>query len=219
MEPQRPLLVLASSSTYRASVLAGAGYAVEVDPPGVDERSYDQTWALDGPEALAVQLAVAKAEAVLKRHPAALVLAADQVGVLDTAAGPVMLTKRPTVAGAVEQLMAMSGTTHRLVNGLVLIDTATGASVHAIDEQSVTMRSFSEAEALEYVERFSPYDTAGSYRLEDGPAMAPLEPFVTEVVGEHDSGVLGMPLPLLGRLIGRVEQQGRYTDDGSTAAP
>ena len=57
------------------------------------------------------------------------------------------------------------------------------------------------SEARSYVERFAPFDTAGSYRLEDAAHMAPLEAFVVEVVGEHDSGVLGLPLPLLRRLL------------------
>ena len=57
------------------------------------------------------------------------------------------------------------------------------------------MRRFDASEARDYVERFTPFDTAGSYRLEDGDAMAPLAPFVTSVVAEHDSGVLGLPLP------------------------
>lgn len=205
MEPSRVRLVLASGSTYRASVLADAGYEVVVDPPEVDERSYDELWVSEGPAALASVLAGAKADAVSGRHPDSLVLAADQVGVLDTVDGPVMLTKRPTVDGAVEQLLAMSGTTHRLVNALVILDTATGDAVSGVDVQTVTMRPFVEAEALEYVERFEPFDTAGSYRLEDGATMAPLEPFVAAVVGEHDSGVLGMPLPLLGRLLARVD--------------
>jgi predicted house-cleaning NTP pyrophosphatase (Maf/HAM1 superfamily) len=51
------------------------------------------------------------------------------------------------------------------------------------------------------VRRFEPYESAGSYRLEDQDHLAPLEPFVTDVQGEHDSGVLGMPLPLLRRLL------------------
>jgi predicted house-cleaning NTP pyrophosphatase (Maf/HAM1 superfamily) len=34
--------------------------------------------------------------------------------------------------------------------------------------------------------------------------MAPLEPFVVDVVGEDPSGVLGLPLPLLARLMAQL---------------
>jgi septum formation protein len=132
------------------------------------------------------------------------VVAGDQVGVLDTPGGPVMLTKQPTVDGAVAQLLAMSGTTHRLVNGLVALDTATGAVVSGVDVQVVTFRTLGSDEALEYVERFEPFDTAGSYRLEDQDALGPGRGFVVSVVGEDPSGVVGLPLPLLRRLLDRL---------------
>jgi predicted house-cleaning NTP pyrophosphatase (Maf/HAM1 superfamily) len=76
-----------------------------------------------------------------------------------------------------------------------------------VDRQLVTMRRFTPGEARQYVERFEPFDSSGSYRLEDQERMAPLEPFVTEVRGEHDSGVLGLPLPLLDRLLAELAAQ------------
>jgi septum formation protein len=197
-------LVLASGSRYRAALLAEAGLAAEVDPPGIDERALDGGFLALGPEDFALDLARRKAGAVAPRHPEAVVIAADQVGVLDTADGPVMLTKQPTVDGAVAQLLAMSGTTHRLVNGLVVLDTARGISVSGVDVQEVTFRSLTRAEADDYVERFEPFDTAGSYRLEDQEALGPGRGFVVSVAGEDPSGVVGLPLPLLRRLLHRV---------------
>jgi septum formation protein len=182
-------------------MLADAGWVATIDPPGIDERALDDRWHELGADGLALELARRKAAAVADRHPGALVLAGDQVGVVATASGEVMLTKRGDADGAVDQLMVMSGTTHRLVNGLVLLDTAQGRSVEGLDEQQVTMRPFDRAEATEYVRRFEPFDSSGSYRLEDQEHMAPLAPFVVDVRGEHDSGVRGLPMPLLARLM------------------
>ncbi len=199
--------MLASGSRYRAKVLRDAGYQVEVDPPAVDERALDELFAQD-PHRLALELAQLKAADVAPRHPGATVLAGDQVGVLTTPGGPRQLTKQPEEEGAVEQLLAMSGTTHQLVNGLVLVrtdeDGAVRRSIGGLDVQEVTMRAFDRDEALAYVRRFEPFDSAGSYRLEDQDEMEPGERFVVDVRGEDPSGVLGLPLPLLSRLLGEL---------------
>lgn len=194
-------VVLASSSRYRAQMLAAEGIDAEIDPPDVDERSQDVRLAELGPDGLALELARQKAADVAVRHPDALVIAGDQVGVVHHGTTPILLTKQPHRDDAVAQLMSMSGTTHVLVNGLVVLDTTTGTRAEGIDRQLVTMRRFSEDEATSYVERFAPFDSSGSYRLEDQDLMAPLSPFVESVEGEDESGVRGLPLPLLRRLL------------------
>jgi septum formation protein len=186
-------------------VLRGSGFEFVVDRPDVDERAHDDLLGSEGPGALAVHLARLKLEAVVDRHPSSLVLAADQVGVLDTGDDIVMLVQQPTFDGAVEQLLAMSGTTHQLVNGLVLVDTATGREVTGTDVQTVTMRTYDRGAAEAYVRRFEPYESAGSYRLEDQDQMDPDERLLVGVEGEDSSGVLGLPLPLFRRMLAEME--------------
>jgi septum formation protein len=201
-------LVLASGSTYRARMLAEAGFRVTIDRPDVDERSFDWWFDEVPPEEFALDLARRKLQAVAPRHADAVVVAADQVGVLDVDGRTRQLTKQPTHAGAVAQLVSMSGTTHRLINGVVVgrtgPDGALVAQVEGIDTQVVTMRAYTSEEAEEYVRRFEPFDSSGSYRLEDAERMAPGEAFVAHVTGEDRSGVLGMPLPLLRRLLAEL---------------
>lgn len=201
---QSSRLVLASGSPYRARILREAGYELVVDPPGIDERAADHLLASLGPGALAVELARRKARAVAGRHPGQVVLAGDQVGVLGDGPGARLLNKQPDVTSAVEQLMALSGTTHCLYNGMYLLDVATGEGLGDVDVQEVTMRTFTRSEALDYVERFTPFDTAGSYRMEDAAEMEPEAGFVLEVLGEDESGVLGVPLPMLERMTQRL---------------
>lgn len=182
-------------------MLRDAGIDVVVDPADVDERAADALLGEVGAAGLAVELARRKAVAVAARHPGRRVVAADQVGVVTHGGVATMLTKQEDEDGAVQQLLTMSGTTHELVNGVVVLDVDSGRLVEGVDRQLVTMRPITEPEARAYVRRFEPYESAGSYRLEDQAQLAPLEPFVTDVQGEHDSGVLGMPLPLLRRLL------------------
>lgn len=199
-------LVLASSSRARAAVLDDAGIKVLLDSPDIDERALDALLDEEGPAGLAIELARRKAQAVAPRHPGTRVIAADQVGVLVRDGASQMLTKQPDEDGAVAQLMSMSGGTHELVNGVVVLDVDSGRLAEGVDRQVVTMRHLSAGEVRDYVRRFAPYESAGSYRLEDQERMAPLEPFVTGVSGEHDSGVLGMPLPLLRRLLASLDR-------------
>lgn len=194
-------LVLASGSPYRAAMLAQAGIHVTIDPPDIDERALDHLFHELGPVGFALDLARRKAAVVAPRHGDAFVLAGDQVGVLDGADGPRQLNKQPTEDGAVAQLMAMSGSTHRLVNGLVIVHLRSGRAIEGVDEQLVTMRDFDEVEARRYVQRFEPYDSGGSYRLEDQLDMGEGEGFVIDVQGEHESGVRGLPLPLVQRML------------------
>ena len=200
----RPL-VLASGSSARASVLRAAGVEFVVDRPDVDERAHDELLVTEGPGALAVHLARLKSDAVVGRHPSSLVLAADQVGVLQFDGGVTLLVQQPTFEGAVDQLLAMSGTTHLLVNGLVLVDTASGRMVTGTDVQTVTMRAYDRAAAAAYVRRFEPYESAGSYRLEDQEQMTADERLVLGVAGEDPSGVLGLPMPLFRRMLDEVD--------------
>ena len=73
-------LVLASKSAARAAMLQGAGLDVRLVPAEVDERALDEVWAAEGrsPAEIARFLAEAKACAVSRAHPDAVVIGADQ---------------------------------------------------------------------------------------------------------------------------------------------
>ncbi len=200
-------VVLASASPYRASLLEDLGLSVVIDAAGIDERSADGLLAKEGPAHLAVELARRKAEVVAPRHPGAWVIAADQLGVLGTGPDAVMLTKRPSAEEAVRQLLSMRGSTHLLVNGVVVIQAPWGPAVRGVDVQRVTMRDFTPQEARRYVARYSPLDTVGSYRLEDQDRMKREDRLIAGVTGEDPSGVIGMPVPLLRRLFAELARR------------
>ncbi len=205
-----PTIVLASGSRYRAELLAESGIAVEIDPPDVDERALDARLSDLGADGLAVELARLKADDVAPRHRGRTVVAADQVGVIETVSGrSVLLTKQADVDAAVAQLMVLSGTRHHLVNGVVVVSHS-GVVSTGVDVQVVTMRAFTEAEARDYVVAFEPFDTSGSYRLEDGDELERRHgagaALVASVSGEDPSGVLGMPMPLLRRMLADIDR-------------
>ena len=188
-------VVLASTSKYRAALIAELGLDVRVVAPEFDERRHDHLFDPADAGGFALFLARGKASSVSRVHPRAVVIGADQIAVISTSTGTRLLHKASDAASATRQLMSMSGSTHELINGLVVMTNGAADEFVAVDRHLISMRGFTEAEARSYVEQFEPYDCVGSYRLEDDSDL------VESVVGDHRSGVIGLPLPTLCRLL------------------
>ncbi|MBX7069612.1 MAG: Maf family protein [Microthrixaceae bacterium] len=198
----RPL-VLASASAYRSRLLAEAGFEFVVAAPDFDERAVEARPDPDDlrwPERHALELASGKARSVAPSFPDHLVLGADQLAVVRNGTAAGILHKPGNHDRAVAQLLSMSGSTHELVNGVVLLDGP--RCLYEVDVQRVTMRTFTHAEATAYVRAYEPFDCAGGYRLEDDAG------FVISVDGEDESGVIGLPLPTVRRLLAASRAQG-----------
>lgn len=135
-------LILASGSAARQRLLRAAGVAVTVDPARVDEASIIESLQADGarPRDVADLLAELKALQVSGRHPAALVVGADQVLSL----GKELFQKPGNLVGAREQLRRLRGRTHVLSSAVAV---ARDGSViwRVVQEAQLTMREFSDA--------------------------------------------------------------------------
>lgn len=179
-------IVLASSSPYRRELLERFGLPFLVDPPDVDESPLPG----ETPSALAVRLAVAKAQTVAKRRLGALVVGSDQVASFD---GEV-LGKPGTRERAVRQLASFSGQRVQFLTGLAV---ARGESLHThLDVTTARFQRFDRQRAERYVRRDNPLDCAGGIRFEG------LGPLLLEGVDTEDpSAAIGLPLIALGRLL------------------
>jgi septum formation protein len=192
-------MVLASSSAYRAAVMSDAGREVTVVAPDLDEDALRHLFAELGPERYALELAARKARSVVGAFgDDVLVVGADQVGVRTDDGRDVEVGKPATVARAVAQLMAVSGRSFRLVNGLVVVRASDGEEFAAAETHEVHMRPFDGEAAREYVERFQPLDCVGGCRIEDPSGL------VDRVEGSGIDGVMGMPMGLLDTLIAQA---------------
>ena len=76
-------LILASQSASRRAMLDAAGVVFTAVPAHVDERGIEAGLAGVAPERIAVALAEAKALAVSRDHPGALVIGSDSLVVVD----------------------------------------------------------------------------------------------------------------------------------------
>ncbi|MEM9380416.1 MAG: nucleoside triphosphate pyrophosphatase [Planctomycetota bacterium] len=192
-----PSLILGSTSRYRAELLERLAVPFRQEAPRFDERTLDVRFeTVDAPE-FALMIARGKAGSIALRDGDEWLLCADQVGVLEEPDGSRrMLTKPVTPERCIEQLLLLSGRTHRLVNGIVLLSGATGERIEATDEQVLTMRPFGRDEATAYVERHAPLDSAGGYRIEDAGIR-----LFERIQSDDFTGIIGLPLLATARLL------------------
>src|SRR6478752_6696852 len=120
--PENRPLVLGSTSVYRRELLSRLRVPFAVEPPHVDETPQ----AGEAPAALARRLAAAKAAAVARTHPQAIVIGSDQVADLDGEP----LGKPGTHANALAQLRRMSGRTVVFQTALTVMCQASGFVQH-----------------------------------------------------------------------------------------
>jgi septum formation protein len=179
--PSGRTLVLGSTSVYRRELLGRLRLAFEVDPPDVDETPQ----AGESPEQLARRLAAAKAAAVARRHPAAIVIGSDQVADLDGEP----LGKPGNHANATLQLRRMSGRTVVFQTALSVMCQETGFAQHDLAPVRVRFRELDDAEIEAYLRAEQPYDCAGSARSE-GLGIALLE----AIDSDDPTALVGLPL-------------------------
>jgi septum formation protein len=197
MAPPPERLVLASASAARAALLRAAGIDFAVEPAEIDESELKQEARRGGESALgaAVILATGKACAVSHRHPAALIIGADQL----LACGGEWLDKPRDLGEAREQLLALRGRTHILATALCAAQA--GVPVwRATSVPELTMRRFSEAFLDTYLaaEGEALLGSVGAYRLEARGVQ-----LFSRIDGDYFA-ILGLPLiELLGFLRGR----------------
>lgn len=191
-------LVLASISAARRALLERLEVPFVVDAPAFDEAACSERFETMSDAAFALMLARGKAESLATRHPGCWILAADQVAVLP---GPPrrLLDKPGREDVAVEHLMALSGRTHHLTTGVVLLHPERGEEHEAVDEQRLTLRAYDRAEAEAYVRRHRPLECAGSYRIEDAGIK-----LFERIEGQDYTGIMGLPLIAVARLLRAV---------------
>lgn len=178
--PTRPL-VLGSTSPYRRELLARLNIPFEVASPQVDESPLPQ----ESPRALALRLALAKAQAVAQRFPQALVIGSDQVA--DLSGQP--LGKPGTHGRAVAQLQAMQGRTVIFQTAVAVVCQETGFSEVDLAPVRVQFRALNTAEIERYLHTEKPYDCAGSAKSE-GLGIALLD----AIDNDDPTALIGLPL-------------------------
>ncbi len=183
------MIILASTSQTRQTILSNAGLKFTSERPEVDERRFvaeNPQWT---PEDISLRLAELKACDVSRRHPDALVIGADQV----LALGPKVYSKPTDIEDCRRQLHELRGQTHRLISSAVCA--RQGVPVwSSTDVATLAMRLFSDA----FLEHYLASNGANSMASVGGYQVEGLGiQLFSEISGDYFT-ILGLPLlPLL----------------------
>ena len=181
-----PALVLASGSPRRRELLEGLGLRFTVRPVHLDETPRPG----EPPRDYVLRLAAGKAAARI--GPGELVLAADTTVVVDGE----ILGKPEDAGDARRMLRLLSGREHSVLTGIALQN---GSRQEAeVDETLVRFAELSGAEIDWYVGTGEPRDKAGAYAIQG------LGSLLVEAVEGNYSNVVGLPIPRVYRLFGRL---------------
>jgi septum formation protein len=181
--PTSPLrqLILASTSRYRRELLERLRIPFEVAAPEVDETPHPG----EAPRALALRLALAKAQAVAVQFPQAVVIGSDQVA--DLEGQP--LGKPGQHDRAVAQLQSMRGRVVIFQTAVSVVCQASGFADTQLAAVKVQFRDLSDAEIEAYLQAEEPYDCAGSAKSE-GLGIALLD----QIDNDDPTALVGLPL-------------------------
>lgn len=174
-------ILLASSSTYRRSLLARLGLNFDYASPDIDENPLPN----ETPDELVSRLSETKARALANTYPSHLIIGSDQVAVLEGQ----ILGKPHNHERAFQQLKAASGKEVSFKTGLCLLNAATDEQQLCVEEYRVQFRELSDEQINHYLSYEQPFDCAGSFKCE-GLGIALFE----KLSGDDPNTLIGLPL-------------------------
>lgn len=181
-------LILGSTSRYRRELLARLHIPFDVAAPDVDESALPG----EAPPALAERLALAKAHAVARAFPQAVVIGSDQVADLNG----LPLGKPGNHERAVLQLRQMRGQTVIFQTAVAVVCLESGFTQSSLAAVRVKFRDLSDEDIENYLHIEQPYDCAGSAKSE-GLGIALLE----SIDSDDPTALIGLPLIRTCRMI------------------
>lgn len=173
--------VLASSSIYRKQLLEKLPISFITVSPEVDELAKNS----ELPEQLAHRLAVAKARAVQTQFTQHLIIASDQVAILNGQ----QLTKPGDRNRTIKQLELCSGHRVAFYTSICLLNSTNGEYYCDIDKTTVHFKNLSKEQIIRYVDLDQPYDCAGGFKVE-GLGIA----LFKGIEGQDPNALIGLPL-------------------------
>ncbi|HRU38619.1 MAG TPA: Maf family protein [Candidatus Goldiibacteriota bacterium] len=180
-------LFLASTSPRRISLLKEHGIKFKKIKPEADEKSIERRMSGYDPVLIAQRLAYEKAFSVINKVKDGVILGADTIVVYNG----VILGKPSGIAVAKRTLSRLSGSTHRVITGIAMIDARSKTTILDAGISYVTFKKLTSAEINAYVINNNVMDKAGAYAIQEGA-----DPFVKSIKGSYYN-IVGLPLELV----------------------
>ena len=174
-------LILGSTSRYRRELLERLRLPFDVVNPQVDETPL----VSESPHDLAWRLALAKAHAVARLYPEAVVLGSDQVADLDG----VPLGKPGSHDNATVQLRQMRGRTVVFQTAVAVVCHASAFEQTRLASVRVRFRDLDDEDIEHYLQTEQPYDCAGSAKSE-GLGIG----LLASIDSDDPTALIGLPL-------------------------
>ena len=184
-----PSFILASQSPRRKTLLEWAEIPFEIIVSDIDE-SYPSSLAIEEvPVYIAKNKALAVKEIILSTKPSLVnqcIIAADTVVVLDQT----IIGKPNNKQEAIESLLALSGQTHKVITGVVLLHQ--GQEISFSETTLVEFHALTAEQIEFYVEKYKPYDKAGGYAIQEWIGVVGIK----KIIGDFYN-VMGLPVSKL----------------------
>lgn len=152
-------IVLASQSPRRQQFLRELGVPFTAHAADIDER----TQPGETPTDMVQRLSTEKAAAVAQHYPAALIIAADTIVVLDGT----VLGKPADAADARRMLANLRGRAHYVHSAVSLLQPKSNRRFSALSSVTVRMRNYTDDEIDAYIATGDPLDKAGAYAIQN----------------------------------------------------
>lgn len=147
------------------------------------------------PEEVAVYIAEKKAKAFDETITDEIVLTADTIVCVDD----LILGKPEDVAHAIEMLQTLSGRMHRVITGVCLLYNHQYHSFYDVSE--VYFGKLTDEEITGYVNKYQPFDKAGSYGIQERIGLIGIE----RINGSY-TNVVGLPTEKLYKELMEISQ-------------
>lgn len=177
-------IVLASQSPRRQALLKRIVDNFIIDSPDIDEAHQ-----VLPANRLSYELSRLKAYEVFRRHPQAIILAADTIVVIEGK----ILNKPQNRTEARQMLLTLSNREHQVLTSYTIMSAT--KEVSRTIKTRVQMKEIDATILEAYLDTTIPYDKAGAYAIQEN---APQFQFVAEIKGEYEN-VMGLPIKAIAR--------------------
>ena len=175
-------LVFASNSPRRKELLSKFDIDIKFDSHSFDEASIKKNIS---PYNYCRLIAEGKSSSVIDKYPNTPIISADTIVISSDSK---IFEKPKKNQEAFDMLSALSGNTHKVLTGINILYLVGDINFTFAEETSVTFNQLDPSEISYYIEKYKPFDKAGSYGIQDGFAV-----HIKKINGCYYN-VMGLPL-------------------------
>jgi len=179
-------IILASSSPRRKELLEAVGLKFEICPSSFEEKETHIS-----PIHLALHNAIGKAEDIAKCYNNAVIIGVDTV----VAYKKHIIGKPKNKKDAKRILELLNGTTHRVVSGICVIDTAKNKVYTDTEITHIEMDRITNKEIAAYIRHGEGTDKAAGYAIQGIGGL-----FIKKIRGDYFN-VVGLPMHKLKKIL------------------